>query len=97
MVIRFTYRSKRQVQQASKWWRENRTAAVDLFEKELRRALHLLAGLPLIGQPVAHVDLLNVRRLLLRRIEYYLYYQPQDDGIVVLAFWHTRRGNPPKL
>ena len=82
MVIRFTYRGKRQVQQASQWWRENRSGATDLFEKELRRAFDLLAGLPQIGQPVANVELPDVRRLFLRRIEYHLYYQPQHNGIL---------------
>jgi hypothetical protein len=38
-----------------------------------------------------------VRRLLLSRIGYWLYYREDAGGIDVLAFWHVKRGSGPTV
>jgi hypothetical protein len=38
-----------------------------------------------------------VRRILLTRGNYYLYYRETPEAIDVLAFWHASRGAPPPL
>jgi plasmid stabilization system protein ParE len=37
-----------------------------------------------------------VRRILLRRVRYYLYYRDTAPGVEILALWHASR-RPPRL
>jgi plasmid stabilization system protein ParE len=39
----------------------------------------------------------GVRRLVLYKIRYYLYYRLSGDTVDVLALWHTSRGEGPAL
>jgi hypothetical protein len=41
----------------------------------------------------------GVRRLLLPRVGYFLFYRvaPRKQALQVLAFWHASRGSGPKL
>lgn len=101
MSIRYTPRARREVRQAWRWWRENRPAATDVFEAELRRAFELLLAHPQAGQPIASrsdsARLRNVRRLYLSQLRYFVYYRADDTDILVLALWHTSRGAEPGL
>jgi plasmid stabilization system protein ParE len=38
-----------------------------------------------------------VRRVLLKRIRYYVYFEVSDDGarVSILAVWHASRGREP--
>jgi plasmid stabilization system protein ParE len=98
LSIRFTARAARQVEQAGRWWRDNRPKAPGAVREELDRALELLAVQPHVGAKAGSVALGSVRRVLLSRINYHLYYRIRGtppDGIEVLAFWHGSRGAPP--
>jgi plasmid stabilization system protein ParE len=97
VTIRYSRQARRDVRQASKWWNNNRPAATELFRQELRRAFELLLTQPRLGQPVKSARLPDVRRVHLSRIHYYLYYQARGNEILVLALWHTRRGEMPEL
>lgn len=50
----------------------------------------------LVGSPFKREP--SVRRVYLRRIRYYVYFQIVDDGdrVVILAFWHGSRGSNPE-
>jgi plasmid stabilization system protein ParE len=39
----------------------------------------------------------GVRRVLISRIHYYVYYRVKGDAVQVLAFWHSSRGRGPKI
>ncbi len=39
----------------------------------------------------------NVRRLLVGRIRYFIYYRPTPEAVEVLAVWHVSRGRQPNL
>ena len=84
------------VREAAQWWRENR-ASPELLERELDTALRLLARHPDIGPPVLQRP--GVRRLLLRKTQYHLYYRvDRAAGVVrIVALWHTARGSEPEL
>lgn len=88
-----------QIKDASDWWTENRSAAADVLEGELRRAFDLVAAHPFIGIEAANVKLAGVRRIQLSRIRYHLYYRLSPDGrtVEVLALWHASRGPGPPL
>lgn len=39
----------------------------------------------------------GVRRLLVGRIQYFIYYRATPDTLEVLAVWHASRGKQPAL
>lgn len=98
-VVAFTPRASREVEEAKRWWRANRTKAPNALEEELRTALDLIATTPGIGAVARNVVLPGVRRLFLNRVNYFMYYRPKPDSHVVevVALWHARRGTGPRL
>jgi plasmid stabilization system protein ParE len=92
-------RAVTQVEEADRWWRANRAAAPDSILEELERALVLILSQPAAGVPAGSVRLGGVRRVLLSKVGYFLYYRlaPRRREIQVLAFWHARRGTRPPL
>ncbi|HEX3764979.1 MAG TPA: type II toxin-antitoxin system RelE/ParE family toxin [Kofleriaceae bacterium] len=84
----------RQILEVSTWWRKNRQTAPRLFDEELDRALLRLARYPGLGTRSRWPRLQDVRRLLVRRVEYVVFYRlrPMARRIEVLAVWHARRG-----
>jgi plasmid stabilization system protein ParE len=78
------------------WWRENRLAAPDLLKQELRSVLELVAAAPTLGAIARDTRIEGVRRVLLRRTGYHVYYRIDATGtrLEVLALWHTKRRDP---
>jgi plasmid stabilization system protein ParE len=98
-TVAFTPRAVREVAEAKRWWRANRTKAPDALEEELRTALDLIAATPGIGGVARNVSLPGVRRIFLNRVNYFLYYRPAAESrqVEVVALWHVRRGSGPRL
>jgi plasmid stabilization system protein ParE len=100
LPINFTLRASRQVTEAGIWWREHRSKAPDALHEELQQGLQLIASQPEIGAIARNVKLAGVRRILLRRVGYHVYYRrvhSPDASIQVVAFWHASRGDAPRL
>ena len=97
--MRISPRAAAQIRRAAGWWLEHRDKAPDAFGDDLERGMELVTSLPAVGEPVPHSLLSGVRRLLLARIRYHLYYryEPGSDTVDVLALWHTGRGTGPPL
>jgi plasmid stabilization system protein ParE len=91
--------AKAQIRVAEEWWRANRPAAPNAIREELERASRLIAVQPGVGARARNLSLAGVRRLLLARIRYHLYYRvaTDPDRIEVLAFWHSSRESAPLL
>jgi plasmid stabilization system protein ParE len=91
--------AKAQIRVAEEWWRANRPAAPNAIREELERASRLIAVQPGVGARARNLSLAGVRRLLLARIRYHLYYRvaTDPDRIEVLAFWHSSRGSAPPV
>ena len=84
--------------QIQDWWIENRPAAPTLFLDELKSALDLLAAQPQAGRIArSDQDLANVRRLLMHRSRYHLYYRVDGEDLEVLSIWHSSRGGDPEI
>jgi len=68
------------------------------FEEDVAAAFTFIRRAPHACEPVTHVRLKNVRRRLLQRLSYHVYYSVDDERaiVTVLAFWHTSR-RPPRL
>ncbi len=87
------------IEQALAWWTANRDAAPGLLRDELHSGLSLLRHLPDVGGRYALDGVPGLRRLLLRRTRYHLYYVHDDEAeqVVVLALWSAIRGRPPPI
>jgi len=59
--------------------------------------LALPAQQPAIATPYPGRCVANVRRLLLGRIRYFIYYRATPNTLDVLAVWHVSRGRRPSL
>jgi plasmid stabilization system protein ParE len=66
---------------------------------DLERAFELVAAQPGIGARALNAKKEGVRRLLLSRTGYHLYYQLNAEAarIEILALWHSRRGREPAV
>jgi plasmid stabilization system protein ParE len=88
-----------QIRTAAAWWIEHRTKAPQAFVEDLEAALNLIEEIPYVGEPVMHPRIAGLRRILLSRIRYHVYYVPsvEEQVIEVLGMWHTSRRRPPPL
>jgi len=84
------------VRETDAWWREHRRAAPDLFTDELEAALLALAEMPTLGTRY-EPDPRPVRRLLLSRTHYHVYFMQETDRVYVVAIWSAFRGRAPRL
>ena len=99
MKIEIGKRASRQVERASSRWQEFRPSAPFLFEQELEEALRLLLTTPKLGVPYPTARRPGLRRLLLRKTEYHVYYalEREETVIVIHSLWGARRGRGPTL
>jgi len=97
--LRTSRRAGRQIREAAEWWLLHREKRPLAFSEDLDDALHLIAELPRVGEPVQHAATPGVRRLLLTRTRYHLYYVVDEAArtVELLTLWHTSRARPPKL
>ena len=85
--IRFTALAARDVDAAFTWYEERRPGLGHDFEAALAATLALLRQAPEAGPPV-HRD---VRRVLLPRFPYAIYYRLAADTIEVRGIFHQSR------
>ena len=95
--VKISARAESQIRQVAGWWSENRTKAPGAVRIDLNEAFTLLSHQPGLGSPCTNVGSPGVRRLLLGRLRYFLYYRMKDDTLEILAFWHASRGEPSRL
>lgn len=97
MQVKISSAARTDIRAAASWWRANRPMAPMLFDAELERALVLIEAQPESGQAALDVPIAGVRRVLLHRTRYLLYYRrrPEHDVIEVLRLWHASRGATP--
>ena len=97
--VRVVPRAQAQIDEVVAWWKTNRQAAPMLVLDEFEAATERLSTAPLSGaiyrQPVFRL----VRRLLLPRSRYHIYYEVHETtGLVeIVAFWHAARRRGPHL
>jgi plasmid stabilization system protein ParE len=93
LPLHVTRRARREIREASAWWDENRPAALDAFRDAIDKTFELICTQPTIGAMATNVKLLGVRRILLSKVQYYLYYRvkSQPPAVEVVAIWHTSR------
>lgn len=92
-------RAEVQLRTIDAWWRTHRTVAPELFVEELAAAFERIADVPFSGSPYALAKPVGVRRTVLRRTRYHVYYTVDESArlVVVRAVWHMSRGHGPPL
>jgi plasmid stabilization system protein ParE len=97
MIVRFARRAEREVERIDHWWRTNRPDTAQLFASELGAVVTLLTTAPDIGRPYAGKP--SVRRILLRRTRYHVYYTRDNDAgaITIVSVWSAVRGQGPRI
>jgi plasmid stabilization system protein ParE len=88
--------AEQQLARIRSWWRENRGSA-ELLDRELDAAIealrHAARAFPLYRTEGNE----EVRRTVLPRSRYALYFSIQADAVLIVAVWHTARGTAPPL
>jgi hypothetical protein len=94
--VEFSDDARAQANAASVWWTLNRDYP-DLFDDELEAAVIRLTRAPETPAIYSHMAGLEVRRILLPRTQFHLYYAIAKDIVVVHAIWGAVRGEPPPI
>lgn len=94
-----TATAQSQIRQAAQWWADRRPEVPSLFVDELASTLGLLRTVPLVGSRYSSIHSYDLRRILLKRSLYHVYYtvQPTQTRVIVRAVWHSARGRKPHL
>jgi plasmid stabilization system protein ParE len=95
LLVVFSRRAARDVERIDVWWRANRPGSQDLFLSELRRSLAVLALSPGIGTRALSERTPGLRRVLLERTRYHVYFRVSGERLEVAAVWHASRGSLP--
>jgi plasmid stabilization system protein ParE len=95
--LRITPRGLAEAKRRKTWWRRNRPAAPELFEEEFRAALAMLMTTPIMGIPYEADVGFSVRRVLLKKTAFHVYFGLNGEELVVLSVWGARRRRGPKL
>ena len=95
--VKVSARAASQIHKAAEWWAENRPAAPGAVRTDIGEAVALLARQPGIGTTYEGARTKGVRRLLVGRIRYFIYYRVTPEALEVLTVWHVNRGKQPSL
>ena len=95
--IRVSPRALTQIEEAAEWWARNRPSAPNAIQHDVAEMLNVLCMQPGIGGPARRSRAKGVRRVILARVRYYIYYRASGEFVDVLAFWHTSRGRQPRV
>jgi plasmid stabilization system protein ParE len=95
LAVVFQRRATREIEEVDAWWRQNRRAVPDLFLDELERTLAVVVLMPSLGAAARSERLHGVRRALLKKTRYHVYYRVRGEALDVLAVWHAARGEGP--
>jgi plasmid stabilization system protein ParE len=81
------------------WWAENRRAAPTLVAVEFETAAEQLSAAPESGRLHSRSKRVIVRKMLMPRSRYHLYYEVDSVNrlVTILAVWHVSRGQGPTL
>lgn len=95
--VKVSARAASQIRRAAEWWAENRPAAPGAVRIDIGEVLALLAEQPGIGALFEAARTKGVRRLLVGRIRYFIYYRATKDTLEVIAVWHVSRSKQPSV
>ena len=86
-AVEFHLLAADEAEAAERWYRERHEIASARFQRELDRAVDLIAERPKTGSPY----LRSTRRVLLRRFPFFVVYRVRGDNVQIVAVAHARR------
>lgn len=97
--VRYTPQAFGHIESAQAWWLKNRSSAPQLLRDEFAASIRMIREFPDMGVPHPHRKIAGVRRYLLFKTQFHVYYAHvhTTNEIVVLAFWNALRGRNPPL
>ncbi len=84
--------AERDVESAQNWYEQQQAGLAHTFHREFVSTVEILSNTPLI-YPVLYR---NVRRAVLHRFPYLIWYRIEDDLVIIIACTHGK-ANPLKL
>jgi plasmid stabilization system protein ParE len=87
MRVVFVPQAREEVLEATTYYRDRSSQAVEKFAADVAGAIDLLLQFPGIGSPTSG----NTRRLILRNFPYQFIYRVEGDDIRVYAVAHLKR------
>jgi plasmid stabilization system protein ParE len=85
--LRLRSAAEQDAREAIEWYEDQLAGLGTQFLDELRHTLSRISENPRLAPEVEG----TVRRGLLRRFPYAVFYVPEPDEVVILAIWHTSR------
>jgi plasmid stabilization system protein ParE len=97
--VRLTIEAEAQLEKIDEWWAANRREHPELVREEASEAIRTLAAFPEAGVEHRARGRRGLRKMLLPRSQYLLYYAVNDDQgeVVIAAVWHASRGKGPPV
>lgn len=93
-VVEFVPGAARQTARARDWWHANRDKAPEAFDEDFADLVAMLEHRPLAAG-AAVVQREGVRRAMLRRVRYSVFFTVTEKTVTILAVWHSSRGDTP--
>jgi plasmid stabilization system protein ParE len=95
-IVEFVPEAAAQAAEAQAWWRAHRDKAPFAFEDDLTELVTMLEQVPrAVGGSVSARP--GVRRAVLRRVRYNVYFTVEASTVLIVAVWHASRGTLPDL
>jgi plasmid stabilization system protein ParE len=85
------------IEAAARWWDANRPKAPGLFERELLTAFASATESPRAFAVARHTALGELRRAVMPKTRYLVYFLLLDDEVRILHVWHQSRTPPLSL
>jgi len=97
--VRISPEAERQVRELEDWWTANRPAARTTFKEAFSAVIGHISRMPSIGRPCDDIGLPGVRRLLVERTPYAVFYSVDREAaeILIAAVWSRARGSSPSV
>ena len=99
MTLRLTIdgEARLQVRTAHRWWKQNRERAPLLFAQEFAGMVSIIRQSPDVGVTLLRRGIPGLRRALMRKTSYHIYYVHTETYLRIIAVWSAVRGRRPKL
>lgn len=99
MQVLLTPEAASQLEARKSWWRANRPATAELFDREFLDAVTLVGERPALFPVAVMVGDREIRRVLMEKTACHLYYEVDEEAgaIKIVSAWGAVRGKPPRL
>ncbi len=95
--VRVSADAEAQLRAIRAWWIANRPATPDLFDREVDAAVAAIGNSATAFPVYRREEGADIRRIILPKTRYAIYYADEAEAVLVVAVWHGARGSGPPL